>query len=168
MWDFTVHNKNVIEENTIFDNGGTNLHIHIFAQGCHEDNPIRFTQGPHGKPNPQKTLYFREFIVQIVLNWTTVCLRHSIYEQFFRICNVNNGTNVASDNLLYKRVLCNGLPNWSTYRERFLKRYRRAQRAWRAKRDRFICKRNRRLFHNHSPWLVLDCSAPLMAFFNRV
>ena len=43
-------------ENTIFDNGGTNLHIHIFAQGCHVDNPTRFLQGPHGKPNPPKKL----------------------------------------------------------------------------------------------------------------
>ena len=51
-----VHSKKVIEENTIFDNGGTNLHINIFAQGCHEDNPTRFLQGPHGKPNPPKNL----------------------------------------------------------------------------------------------------------------
>ena len=52
----TVHNKKVIEENTIFDNGGTNLHINIFAQGCHEDNPTKFLQEPHGKPNPPKNL----------------------------------------------------------------------------------------------------------------
>ena len=44
FWDFTVHSKTVIEENTIFDNGGTNLHINIFAQCCHEDNL--------GMPNP--------------------------------------------------------------------------------------------------------------------
>ena len=47
-------NKKVIEENTIFNNGGTNLHINIFAQGCHEDNPTKFLQEPHGKPNPPK------------------------------------------------------------------------------------------------------------------
>ena len=47
--------KKVIEENAIFDNGGTNLQINIFAQGCHEDNLTRFLQGPHGKPNPPKT-----------------------------------------------------------------------------------------------------------------
>ena len=28
--------------------------ITIFAQGCHEDNPTRFLQGAHGKPNPPK------------------------------------------------------------------------------------------------------------------
>ena len=50
----TVHNKKVIDENTIFDNGGINLHITIFAQGCHEDNPTRFLQGAHGKPNSSK------------------------------------------------------------------------------------------------------------------
>ena len=48
--------KNVIEENTIFDNGGTNLHINIFAQGCHEDNPTKFLQRPHGKRNPPTNL----------------------------------------------------------------------------------------------------------------
>ena len=48
--------KKVIGENTIFDNGGTNLHINIFAQGCHEDNPTIFIQEPHGKPNPPKNL----------------------------------------------------------------------------------------------------------------
>ena len=46
----------VIEENTIFDNGGTNLHINIFAQGCHEDNPTKFVQEHHGKPHPPKNL----------------------------------------------------------------------------------------------------------------
>ena len=51
----------------------------------------------------------------------------------------------------------------------FLKRSCLAQPDWRAKRvhDRFICKHGRRLFRNHSPWLVLDCSTPLMAIFNR-
>ena len=39
-----------------FDNGGTNLQINIFAQGCHEDNPTKFLQGPHGKPNTPKNL----------------------------------------------------------------------------------------------------------------
>ena len=53
------HGKRVIDKNTIFDNGGTNLHINIFAQGCQEDIPTKFLQGRHGKPNlPKKPFTF--------------------------------------------------------------------------------------------------------------
>ena len=46
--------KKLLMKIRFFDNGGTNLHINIFAQGCHEDNLTRFLQVPHGKPNPPK------------------------------------------------------------------------------------------------------------------
>ena len=66
--------KKLLKKIRFFDNGGTNL------QGCHEDNPTKFLQGPHGKPNPPKTLYFREFIKPwVAFGATTGLIRYIHY-----------------------------------------------------------------------------------------
>ena len=52
--DDIIHNCQDIVENRCVSNGGTNLHIHIIAQGRPEDNQVEFLQGPYGIVNPPK------------------------------------------------------------------------------------------------------------------
>ena len=51
-----MHSCQDIEENIYFSNGGTNLHIHVIAQGRPEDNQVEFLQGLHGIVYPPKNL----------------------------------------------------------------------------------------------------------------
>ena len=43
------------------DDGGTNLDITEFSQGCPNDNPTVFRQSPHVMINPQKKTYTVEY-----------------------------------------------------------------------------------------------------------
>ena len=51
-----MHNRQDIEENRCFRNGGTILHFHAIAQGRPEDSQVEFLQGPHGIVNPPKNI----------------------------------------------------------------------------------------------------------------